>query len=102
MRAGNFCGGLGIVEVEAADRWRRGQALRQLRVQQHHLTQEQLAFVLGISLILLSDIECGRADIPTRSIGDCWRHSEEASLSCRHFHGHAGRDRRGQIVAGVE
>jgi Helix-turn-helix len=64
IRACDFCGGLGIVEVEAADRYRRGQALRQLRVQQHHLTQEQLAFGLGISPILLSDIECGRADMP--------------------------------------
>jgi DNA-binding XRE family transcriptional regulator len=60
----DFCGGLGIVEVEAADRYRRGQALRQMRVYKRHLTQEQLAYVLGISPILLSDIECGRADMP--------------------------------------
>jgi hypothetical protein len=64
MQACDFCGGLGIVEVAAADRWRRGQALRQLRVYQRHLTQEGLAHILGISLMLLSDIECGRADMP--------------------------------------
>ena len=64
MRACDFCGGLGIVEVEAADRYRRGRALRQTRVHKRHLTQEQLAHVLGISPILLSDIERGRADMP--------------------------------------
>jgi hypothetical protein len=64
MRACNFCGGLGIVEVTAADRWRRGQALRQLRVRQRHLTQAGLAHILGISPMLLNDIECGRADMP--------------------------------------
>jgi hypothetical protein len=63
MRACDFCSGLGIVEVEAADRYRRGQALRQLRVHQSQLTQEQLAYLLGISPLLLSDIECGRADM---------------------------------------
>jgi hypothetical protein len=64
MRAYDFCGGLGIVEVAAADRWCQGQALRQLRVHQHHLTQKGLAHILGISLMLLNDIECGRADMP--------------------------------------
>jgi DNA-binding XRE family transcriptional regulator len=64
MRACDFCGGLGIVEVEAADRYRRGRVLRQMRVHKLHLTQEQLAHVLGISPILLSDIERGRAGIP--------------------------------------
>ena len=64
MRACDFCGGLGIVEVAAADRWRRGHALRQLRVHQRHLTQEGLAHILGISPMLLNDIECGRADMP--------------------------------------
>jgi hypothetical protein len=63
MRACDFCGGLGIVEVAAADRYRRGQALRQLRVHKHHLTQEGLAHILGISPMLLRDIECGRADM---------------------------------------
>jgi hypothetical protein len=64
MRACDFCGGLGIVEVVAADRWRRGRALRQLRVDQRHLTQKGLAYILGISPMLLNDIECGRADMP--------------------------------------
>jgi helix-turn-helix protein len=64
MRACDFCGGLGIVEVAAADRYRRGQVLRQMRVHKRHLTQAQLAHILGISPILLSDIECGRADLP--------------------------------------
>ena len=31
MRACDFCGGLGIVEIEAADRYRRGAALRNKR-----------------------------------------------------------------------
>jgi hypothetical protein len=32
IRACDFCGGLGIVEVEAADRYRRGWAMRKERV----------------------------------------------------------------------
>jgi len=64
MRACDFCGGLGIVEVEAADRWRRGQALRQMRVHQRNLTQKGLARILGISPQLLNDIERGHADMP--------------------------------------
>ena len=64
IRACDFCGGLGIVEVEAADRYRRGQALRQLRVHKRQLTQKALAHILGISPYLLNDIECGRADMP--------------------------------------
>jgi hypothetical protein len=64
MRACDFCGGLGVVEVAAADRWRRGRALRQIRVHKRHLTQEGLAHILGIGPMLLNDIECGRADMP--------------------------------------
>jgi hypothetical protein len=64
MRACDFCGGLGIVELAAVDRWRRGQALRQLRVHKRHLTQKGLAHILGISPMLLNDIECGWADMP--------------------------------------
>jgi hypothetical protein len=64
MRSCDFCGGLGLVEVAAADRWRRGQALRQTRVLQRQMTQKQLAYLLGISPMLLNDIECGRADMP--------------------------------------
>jgi hypothetical protein len=63
IRACDFCGGLGIVEVEAANRYRRGRALREKRVHKLGLTQEQLAHVLGISS-RLNDIECGRTDMP--------------------------------------
>ena len=65
MRACDFCGGLGIVKVEAADRYRRGQALRQIRVHKRQLTQKALAHILGISPQLLNDIECGRVDMPS-------------------------------------
>ena len=64
MRACDFCGGLGIVEVAAADRWRRGQALRQMRIYKRNLTQKGLAHIFGISPQRLSDIERGRADMP--------------------------------------
>ena len=64
IRTYDFCGGLGIVEVAAADHWRRGRALRQLRVHQRQLTQKGLAHILGIRPMLLNDIECGRADMP--------------------------------------
>jgi len=64
IRACDFCGGLGIVEVEVADRYREGRALRKPRVDKRHLTQEQLAHILGIEPELLSDIERGRADMP--------------------------------------
>jgi len=60
----DFCAGLGIVKVEAADRYRWGQALRQIRVHKHHLTQKGLAYILGISPQLLNNIECGQADMP--------------------------------------
>ena len=64
MLACDFCGGLGIVEMEAADRYRKGRALRQERVHKLGLTQEQLARRLGLSGRALNDIECGRADLP--------------------------------------
>ncbi len=64
IRACDFCGGLGIVEVEVADRYREGRALRKQRVDKRHLTQEQLAHILGIEPELLSDIERGCADMP--------------------------------------
>jgi hypothetical protein len=48
IRACDFCSGLGIVEVEAADRYRKGWALRNQRVHKRGLTQEQLACILGI------------------------------------------------------
>jgi DNA-binding XRE family transcriptional regulator len=55
---------LGIVEVEAADRYRRGVALRDVRVRKRMLTQSQMAHWLRISPILLNDIEHGRCDWP--------------------------------------
>jgi hypothetical protein len=64
IRACDFCGGLGFVEVEAANRHPRDRALRNQRVHKRHRTQEQLARQLGISGRELNDIECGRADIP--------------------------------------
>jgi hypothetical protein len=61
----DFCGGLGIVEVEVAARYRRGQKLRDLRVKKWGLTQRQQAQILRMSPMLLNDIEHGRADWPT-------------------------------------
>jgi hypothetical protein len=60
-----FCGGLGIVEVEAANRYRRGVAFRDRRVRKHKLTQGQRAYILKISPISLNDFEHGRADLPS-------------------------------------
>jgi len=59
-----FCGGLGIVEVEVANRYRRGEKLGRLRVNKWHLSQRQQAHILGISPMLLNDIEHGRAEWP--------------------------------------
>ncbi len=70
IRACEFCGGLGIVEIEAADRYRRGRALRHERVHKLGLTQEQYARTLGgISARELNDIECGRTDMPAPLVG---------------------------------
>lgn len=61
IQACDFCGGLGIVEVEVADRYRRGRAMRKERVHKLGLTQEQYASILGgLSARELNDIECGR------------------------------------------
>jgi hypothetical protein len=64
IRACDFCGGLGIVEVEAADLYRKGAALREKRVHKLGLTQEQYAHILKIDPRFLNDIECGRANMP--------------------------------------
>ena len=64
LSACDFCGGLGIVEVEAANRYRRGLAFGQRRVRKWRLTQRQLAYILKISPIALNDFEHGRADLP--------------------------------------
>jgi hypothetical protein len=64
LMACDFCGGLGIVEVEAANRYRCGLAFRDRRVKKWRLTQRQLAYILKISPITLNDFERGRADLP--------------------------------------
>jgi hypothetical protein len=64
MQACEFCGGLGIVEAQLAERYRRGDAIRRLRVKKWHLTQGQQAHILGINPMLLNDIEHGRAEWP--------------------------------------
>ena len=65
IRACEFCGGLGLVETAVAGRWRRGEAIRKLRVKQWKLSLNQQAHILGISPMLLQDIERGRADWPS-------------------------------------
>jgi hypothetical protein len=60
----DFCGGLGIIEAQVAERYRRGQAIRDRRVKKWKLTQRQQAHILRISPMLLNDIEHGRAEWP--------------------------------------
>jgi hypothetical protein len=64
LTACDFCGGLGIVEIEVANRYRRGQAFRDRRAKKWRLTQRQLAEVLKISPMALHDFEQGRAELP--------------------------------------
>ena len=64
MQACEFCGGLGMVESAVAERYRRGDAIRKLRVKKWRLTQGQMAQILRMSPILLNDIEHGRAEWP--------------------------------------
>jgi hypothetical protein len=61
----DFCGGLGIVESMIAERYRKGQELRDVRVKKL-LTQRQMARWLRISPMLLNDIELGRVKMPER------------------------------------
>jgi ribosome-binding protein aMBF1 (putative translation factor) len=63
LSACDFCGGLGIVESEVAERWRRGDAIRKLR-KKSGLTLNQQAHILRIRPELLNDIEWGRAEWP--------------------------------------
>ncbi len=60
----DFCGGLGIVESAVAERYRKGQKLRDMRVKNWLLTQRQVAQRLRISPMFLNDIEHGRKDMP--------------------------------------
>ena len=48
VRTCDFCGGLGIVEVAVAERYRKGRELGNIRVRKLSLTQEQLARVLRV------------------------------------------------------
>lgn len=59
----DFCGGLGIVETQVAERYRKGRAIQELR-KKSGLTLRQQAQILKMSPILLNDIEHGRADWP--------------------------------------
>jgi DNA-binding transcriptional regulator YiaG len=58
----NFCKGEGQVSSEAAERWRKGRALRDARVKQH-ISQREEAIRLGITWIQLNDIEHGRLSL---------------------------------------
>ena len=64
MQACEFCGGLGIVESAVAERYRRGDAIRKLRVKKWRLTQGQMARILRMSPVLLNDIEPRVAPAP--------------------------------------
>lgn len=59
----DFCDGRGIVEVVAANRYRRGREIMEKR-KKYGLTVRQQAQILGMSEVLLNDIEWGRADWP--------------------------------------
>ena len=59
----DFCGGMGIVAVEAADRWRWGRALRDERVKAG-LSPAEGAALRGLTVFEQNEIEHGRADIP--------------------------------------
>jgi hypothetical protein len=61
----DFCGGMGIVSVEAADRWRKGRALRDERVKAG-LSPAEGAALRSLTVFEQNEIENGRADIPPR------------------------------------
>jgi hypothetical protein len=64
----DFCGGMGIVAVEAADRWRKGRALRDERVKDG-LSPAEGAALRGLTVFEQNEIENGRAEIPPRLLG---------------------------------
>jgi hypothetical protein len=68
----DFCGGLGIVAVEAADRWRKGRALREERVRARLSPAEGTA-LRGLTVFEQNEIENGRAEIPPRLMGPSQR-----------------------------
>src|SRR5215469_16894663 len=61
----DFCGGMGIVAVEAAARWRKGRALRDERVKAG-LSPAEGAALTGLTVFEQNEIEHGRADVPSR------------------------------------
>jgi hypothetical protein len=61
----DFCGGLRIVAVEAADAWRKGRALRDERVKAG-LSPAEGAALRGLTVFEQNEIENGRAEIPAR------------------------------------
>jgi hypothetical protein len=58
-----FCNGTGSAEAAVSERWHKGEALRKERVRRGYSQREQ-ASILGISQLLLNDIEHRRADAP--------------------------------------
>ena len=58
-------GGMGIVGIEAADRWRKGRVLRDERVKAG-LSPAEGAAIRGLTVFEQNEIENGRADIPPR------------------------------------
>jgi hypothetical protein len=64
----NFCVGMGIVTVEAADRWRNGRALRDERVKAG-LSPAEGAALRGLTVFEQNEIENGRAEIPPHLLG---------------------------------
>jgi hypothetical protein len=61
-----FCNRTGVVDAPAFERWRIGEAMRRARVKRGSSQREQAA-ILGISQIVLNDVEHGRADAPASS-----------------------------------
>lgn len=67
VQACDLCGGLGIVEVEVANRYRQGAALRKKRVRTFRLTHMQMARRIGIGAELLNAVEWGQAEMPVHA-----------------------------------
>jgi hypothetical protein len=56
LGASDFCGGLGVVEVTVANRYRQGAALRERRLRTFKLTQAQMGSRIAISPELLNPV----------------------------------------------
>jgi DNA-binding XRE family transcriptional regulator len=61
-----YCDGSGAIDDLTMERYRRGRALRELRVHQLRVTQEQLARILrcGVTGEEINAIEQGRTEMP--------------------------------------